>query len=420
MFRKVLFLLTFLFSMNVIAQYNSERVFAFLEDTYNRHDKYLYDVLVVELEHYLKILPKSPNAARVQQMLGNVYNEKRKNDEAIACFLKMFCVYPDVANVAGNTDELRQLIANDKSYADKRDWLMGLLDQGVPNRSVQDSYFSYLGILMELNQSGLREWTIKECRDYILIYPDDARNEQVLRWMADTYVAKKDYREGVVIYSKYSFLYPNKPNEPSVLFKKAQVTYENLHDEAQALTILNGVINDYPNDAVIPDALFLRGVISEKESKNYKDAIADYRQLVDNHADNPKVIDALERTADIDEKNLKDYRATIDVLNEIVEKTKDDSKGIDALEHIGTLYERQLSDYTAAAATYARIADKYPNYEKAPDRLIDAGQLCEGKLDDYQKAISYYQMVVDKFPGNKKAEDARKRIEKAQEKLYKN
>ena len=129
MFRKVLFLLTFLFSVNVIAQYNAERVFAFLEDTYNKHDKYLYDILAVELEHYLKIFPKSPNAARVQQMLGNVYNEKKKTDEAIASFLKMFCVYTDVANVAGNTDELRQLIATDKSYADKKEWLMGLLDK---------------------------------------------------------------------------------------------------------------------------------------------------------------------------------------------------------------------------------------------------------------------------------------------------
>jgi TolA-binding protein len=419
MLRKCLFLLIFLFSASVFAQYDVEKVFAFLEDTYNKHDKDLSDVLITDLEQYLDMFPKNPHAPRVQQMLGSVWSEKRKDDEAIASYIKMLCLYPEMSNVAGSSDELRQLIAKNKSYAEKNDWLFGVLDKITSNRSLADAYYQYLGILTDLNQNGLRDWTLDACRNYIEHFPDDSRDEQVLRWMGEVYLSKKDYREAELMYTKYSFLYPNHPQLPGILVKQGEINYEHLRQKEKAQLILQKMITDYPNSDAIPDALFLRGQIFT-DLTNFKEAIADYRRLVDNYPEHPKVIESLERIAEIDEKEFKDYRATINVMNEIVEKTKDESKGVDALEHIAKLYERELNDYASAAATYARIADKYPNYEKAPDRLIDAGEICEDKLDDYQKAISYYQMVLDKFPADKKAEDARKKVEKAQEKLNEN
>ena len=416
MFRKYLFLLIFLFSASVFAQYDSEKVFAFLEDTYNKHDKNLSKVLISDLEQYLAMFPKSPHAPRVQQMLGSVFSENRKEDEAIASYIKMLCLYPEMSNVAGSSDELRQLIAKNKSYAEKNDWLFGILDGIASDRSLADASYQYLSILIDLDENGLRDWTLDACRDYIEHFPGDSRDERVLRWMGEAYISKKDYREAELMYTKYSFLYPNNANLPTILVKQSQINYENLRQKEKSQLILQKMITDYPSSDAIPDALFLRGQIFT-DLTNHKEAIADYRRLVDNYPDHPKVVEALERIADINEKDFKDYRATIDVLNEIVEKTKDEPKGINALEHIANLHERQLNDYAAAAATYASIADKYPNYEKAPDRLLDAGEICERKLDDYQNAISYYQLVLDKFPTHKKAEDARKKIEKAREKL---
>lgn len=408
------------FSFSLYAQYEEQKTFAYLEATFNKHDKYLQDVLVAELTHYMKMFPNSENASRSQQMLAKVYEEKRKKDEAIASYLKMFCLYPDVANVSGNTDDLRQLVANDRSYNEEKEWLFGILDQNVSARPLADSHYHYLSILVELDQSGLRDWLLDECRNFHLQFPNDSRNEQVVQWMGDTYLAKRDYREAVVMYSKFEYLFPDNPLTPTVRYKRANVVYENLRDEGKALEILNGLIADHANDPIMPDALYLRGVISSKELKKYQDAISDLRKLTDTYPDNPKVINALERMRDIYENDLKDYPSTIEVLDELVSKTKDEGKGIEALEDIASIYERRLDKYAAAAETYARIADLYPNYEKAPDRLIDAGELCERKLNDYPKAISYYQMVLDKFPGHDKAEDARKKIADAQEELNKN
>jgi len=407
-------------SLSLFAQYDEQKTFTYLEATFNLHDKQLQDVLVTELTHYLKMFPNSENASRAQQMLANVYEEKRKKDEAIASYLKMFCLYPDVANVSGNTDALRQLIANDRSYSDKKDWLLGILDQNVSAQSLVDSYYHYLSILMELDQSGLRDWILDECRNFHLQFPKDPRNEQVVQWMGDTYLAKRDYREAVLIYSKFEYLFPGNPLTPTIRYKQANVAYENLRDHGKALEILNGLITDYATDPVIPDALYLRGVINAKELRKYQDAITDFRRLVDMYPDNPKAGDALEQMRDIYEKDLKDYPGAVKALDEIVEKTKDESKGVEALEVIAGLYERRLDNYAAAAETYARIAERYPNYEKAPERLIDAGEICEKKLNDYQKAITYYQMVVDKFPNHEKAEDARKKIDDAQKELNKN
>ena len=416
--RNFVVLLIFAFSVQSYAQYDQQKVFQFLEDTYNQHDKYLADVLISDLTQYLVMFPKSPNAPRVQQILASVYSEKRKDDEAIASYIKMFCLYPEISNVAGSSDDLRQLVAKDKSYSDKKDWLFGLLDKSVPNRSLVDAYYQYLSILVDLEQKGLQEWTLDACRDFIEHFPDEARNEQVLRWMGDVYLLKKDYREAELMYNKYSFLYPGNTNLPAILVKQSRIDYENLHQDEKAQSILQGLITDHPNSEAIPDALFLRAQIFT-DLKNYKEAVANYRRLVDSYPDHAKVIDALLAIVDIDQDKLKDYPATIAVLNEIVEKTKDNQKGIDALEEMAKLYEREEKNYPATAETYARIAELYPTYERASDRLIDAGEICERKMDDYQKAISYYQMVLDKFPTNEKAEDARGKIEKAQEKLNK-
>lgn len=419
-YRSVCVLLLCSFAVPALAQYDEQKAFSYLESTYNAHDKYLLDVLITELTHYLKVFPNSPNAPRAQQMLAQVYSEKRKKDETIASYLKMVCLYPDIANIAGNTDELRQLVSNERSYQDKKDYLLSVIDQNAPKRPLGDSYYHYLSILAELDQSGLRDWTLDECRTFHLQFADDARNEQVVRWMADTYLAKRDYREALAMLSKFEFLYPDNPLIPSVQYRKASIAYENLRDHDKAMEILNGVIANHAGDPVIAEALYLRGDLFSGKLKHYQDAIADYRRLVDNYPDNPRVIESLERMADIHKKDLRDYPATITVLNEIVEKTNDENKAIVALEEIASLYEKQLNNYEATLETYTRIADLYPTYDKAPDRLIDAGQICERQLNDYQKAIDYYQMVLDKFPAHKKAEDARKKMESAQKKLGEN
>lgn len=420
LYRFVFVLLLCCFALPIFAQYDEQKTFNYLETTFNAHDKYLLDVLITELTHYLKVFPNSPNAPRAQQMLAQVYSEKRKKDETIASYLKMVCLYPDIANIAGNTDELRQLVSNERSYQDKKDWLLSIIDQNIPKRPISDSYYQYLGILVELDQSGLRDWALEECRNFYLQFPDDPRNEQVVRWMADTYLAKRDYREAVSMHSKFESLFPGNPLTPTILHQKAAVHYDNLRDHEKALEILNRLVADHSGDVVIPDALYMRGEIFSSKLKNYQDAIADYRRLVDNYPDHPNVIETLERMADIHKKDLKDYPAAITVLNEIVEKTDDETKGVGVLEEIAALYEKQLNDYEATIQTYTRIAELYPSYDKAPDRLIDAGQICERQLNDYQKAISYYQMVLDKFPAHQKADDARKKMENAQKKLGQN
>jgi TolA-binding protein len=237
--------------------------------------------------------------------------------------------------------------------------------------------------------------------------------------MSDVYMAKRDYREAELIYVKYGHLYKDKPDYPTILYKQSVVNYENLHQKEKAQMILQEMIRAYPNAEIMPDALYLRAQIFT-ELRDYQEAIADYRNVVDNYPEHAKVIPALHNIVEINDDELKDYPATIKVLDEIVGKTKDEQEGIEALEEIAKLYEREVKNYSATAETYARIAELYPTYEDAPDRLIDAGEICEKKLDDYQKAISYYQLVLDKFPSHKKAEDARKKIEEAQEELNKN
>jgi len=406
----LLIFILFIKTTNLIAQYEQEKAFTFLKEMFDRHDKKLQDFLITELTHYINTFPDKAHAEDVRYMMGKVYQEKGDKHEALASFLKMIYLYQGSTKRAEWADLVRNIVADEKKYESKKSTILNVLEQQMSERTATDRYFDYLILLMTLDQPKLSNWFLSSCREFIKLYPDDKRNDQVTLWIAEIYSKKKKNSQAEASYLKFNLLYGDSPLLAQAIFKRGVLLYDKLKKSDLAIEELNRVLAEYPESSYAAEALFMLGTIKEKKLKEYQAAMTDYRKLAEQYPDNPKTFDALFQIANLYKGKLKDYPAAVTSFNEIVAKDSVGAYGPKALEEIATIYKRNLKDQAKAAETYNRIADKYSNYEKAADRLYEAGLLYERKVKDTQKAIELYQMIINKYPTHKKARDAKKKL----------
>ncbi|MDZ7333152.1 MAG: tetratricopeptide repeat protein [candidate division KSB1 bacterium] len=401
------------------AQYSANKLFAFLNETYNRHDSKLSDFLIVELTQLVQTFVDSVPAADASYLLAKVWDEKGKRHEALATAYKTRYLFPDTSVHRKCADLIQGIIAKEKAYRDKQEKLVTILKGTFTDVALVDRYYAYLTFLMELDEANLYDWTLNEAKYFVSRFSTDSRLYTVLQWIADLYAKTDRAREAVVSYLKLSYLYPNNPMLPYAHYHRARLLYTEIGDNQGAIEVCNQIVSAYPASEYASASLFMLGEIKEKKMKDYEGAIAAYRQLVDTYPQYVKSINALLSIGEINSKKLKNYSAAIIAYNEFVDKYRSSPRGVEALEAIGDIYNDNLKDYSKAAEYYAKIAELYPTYDKAADMLLKAGALCEEKMNDYSRAIEYYQVVVDKYPESKKAGDAAKKIAKVKEKAGK-
>jgi len=400
-----------------MAQYDAGRVFSFIQDTYNRRDKNLNDFLIGEINDFIDLFPEHEKAAESQYLLAMVYEAKGDKHEALMSFCKTVLLYPAGDQRLPSIDAARKILANEKAYTGKKDGLLAALEAPSAGESAADRYYAYLSRLVELDLSELREWALPEIKRFISRFPEDGRIDTALRWSADLLEKKGSHREAAVAYLKLESTYPQSALLSNSRYSRAVILYKELGEHQKAVEALSQVVADSADSVLVGSSLFLLGEIKQRKLKDYKGAIADYRKLIDSQPGNAKTMEALFAVAEINSDKLSAHTEAIAVYDEIVGKFGQDERSIKALQEAAELYKNKLNDAAKAAASYAKIAELFPYYEKAPDMLLRAGGICEDKLKDYKKAIEYYQVIVEKFPEHRMAGEAKKRIEKAQQKV---
>lgn len=399
------------------AQYEAEKLFAFLQDTYNRHDKNLYDFLIRELDQYAQIFPDEKNAAEAHYLCASIYEAKGEKHEALASFLKAMFRYPNSTRHEACANAARKIISSDKAYAPKKEALLARIDAEFGGATAADRYYDYLRFLVEMDVSNLYAWLLEEANKFISQFPSDTRMDMILRWSAEVLAKKGDHRQAAASYLKLDYAYPESPLLPNARYNRAVILYKELGENERAVEVFTQVVTAYPDSDCAGSSLFMLGEVKQKKLKDFKGAIADYRKLVDTYPKNTKVVDALFAIAEINTDKLAAPSDAIAVYDEIVAKHASDERGIKALEKAGDLYRNKMADFGKAAEYYAKVAELYPTYEKAPDMLLKAGALCEDKLKDYKKAAFYYEIIVDKFPEHRMTAEAKSRLARAQERL---
>jgi TolA-binding protein len=398
------------------AQYDSDKLFAFLQDSYKQNDKKVYDFLIAELNQYLDIFPEVKNTAEAQYLLAKIYEAKGDKHEALASFLKTMYLYPNSARHEECANGARLIISKEKAYAPKKEKLLAIVDGPFEGDTLADRHYDYLGFLVELDDANLYNWTVDEAKRFISRFPNDERVEIVLREIADLYAKKGEHREAAFSYLKIEYAYSESPLLPYTRYSRGVMLYKELGETQKAIEVFTQVVTQYPQSEYAGTSIFMLAEIKQKKTKDHKGAIAEYRKFIDTYPDNAKVIDALFAIAEINADKLAAYAEAIAAYDEIVAKDSTDERGAKALEKAGDLYKNKFGDYAKAAEYYAKVAEVYPSYEKAPDLLLEAGSLSEMKLKDDKKAMEYYETILAKFPASKRAGEAKRRMAKLQEK----
>jgi TolA-binding protein len=399
-----------------LARENPDTFFAYLQDIYNRHDKNLHNFLLAELSQYVAQFPDGEKTPEAQYLMAKVYQEKGEKQKAAAAFLKTIYLYPGTNWQQQAAQDARQLISEEGAFKDKRAKLLALVEGTPLGQSPADRYYEYLHLATALDHTDAYGALLDDARKFLILFPEDARQDSVLQTLAEIYVKKGDDHEAEVSYLRLEYCCAESPLLPYARYSRGVILSKELGDHKMAVQVLSELPAKYPQSEYATAAIFKMGEIKKEKLKDYAGAIADYRKFADTGADSVKAVEALWAIAEINTDNLKDYGGAIAAYNEIVEKHQSDKRAVAAFEKVGDVFKDKLADYNKAAEQYARIVEIFPYYDKAPELILKAGVLCEDKLKDYKRATDYYNIILEKFPKHKSADDARKRIEKAKAK----
>ena len=395
-----------------------DRVFDWLKNVYDQHEKKNYALLIEELESFHQTFPFSKYAPRVQAMLAEVYSEKRERPEAIASYLKLLFLYPDFEDLQVAKDRVRALVAKEKSFKKNADAVLALMN-GSDGQSDADRRFALVEALYALNIRSLNDWLLRETRSWLTRFPDDDRGDKMLAMQAGMYLRAGREHTAAALLFKFESVFPLSPRLADVRFRRGKLLYKKLGKPEDAAEVFKMIVSEQPRSPVAPRALFLLAEVEERKLKQPDAAMVTYRNVVKQYPDSPFAVDALLQIAKIQTDNKKDYAGAIATYLEVAESYSDDERTIPALEKAAYLYERRFKDYVNAALQYVRIAEAFPTYKKAPDMLVKAGRLYENKADDLESALGCYDLVLKNYPEHKKAREAAGRIEKIQKKREK-
>jgi len=404
-------------SGNVFAA-NADENFEFLRTVFNKHENHMGDYLVQEIDAFMKIYPENKHATEASHLLAQVYLEMNDEDLSFAQLMKTLYLYPNSSNHVAVVGDVHKIIAEERRYRDKEDFIATIADGEFKDNSRGENYYAYLKFLHDLDEDNLYDWTLGEMYDFIGKYPSDAHAEEVQRWIADTWYAQGDENAAVNGYLKYEELYPDSKDLPYVMINRAKIMNRDLKQPGDAIALLTRVVEEFPGTDYAATALYDRGTIKADRNDNYEGAIEDYRALVKMKPQHVKAVDALMEIARIQERKMKAYRSAIKVYDEIIENYPVDIRGVEALQESAEL-AMKLDDYLDAANRYAKIATQYPDYEDAPKMAFKAADIAKGKLKDLHKAIDFLQLIVTDFPDSEASRKAQKEIDDLKKKLNK-
>ncbi len=410
-----LILATTILMPTIAAAGSAGAYYDYLDEIYNRFDRSLQAYLIAELEQFLAVYPDCDKSGAALYLLGRSHDDKKQRHQALAAYAKLIFLHPGDEKRDPALESLRQILAREKSYSDRREIIEKMIDEIPTDGSRADRRYAYLEFLSKLDAGKLHERVLAEHvlfrRDFSL----DPRLPHLDPWEAVSWANTGKSMESTLAFRKFELLHPGNPSLPYARFTRAELMTEDLGQHQEAATILRALISELPGNKYAAQALFLLGGIQERRFKDYAAAIRDYRRVVVDYHDSSLAPDALLQIAEIQEKRLKAFPEAVAVLHEFVELFPRDIRGADILKQAGDLQAGRLKNYEAAAASYARAAEVDPDSEQAVEMLLKAGKLHEEKTGRLDAAETLYRQALNQYPGSRKQGELERRLGKVRE-----
>ncbi len=397
----------------VQAQLTEQNYYNYLHESYSRQDDNVYDYLIEEFQIFLLTFPDSPNSDEVLFMLASLYDASNDNEEAFCIFIKLKFLYPNSTRVNDAVTAVNDIVHNkaERTFEDYKTKIDEKVTNTPQSPDKLTALYEYLRFLYELNIDDVNQFLRTEIKNYLHTYSENAKNsDQLFLWIADLYEKDSDWDEAIYSYTKLSYLYPNSPLMPDVIFKRSYVLYKEKRAYQQARDSFIRVITDYPESESAAEAQFYLAELYQEELENPQEAITNYQVLVEAYPKNWHAVEALKRVAEIYYSQEK-YQDAINSYYQIYELYPENPYTPDALIEISDLYKGKLKNFEKTIEILKLFAAQYPEHADAAERLFEAGEIYEDDLERKQAAIDTYHEVKNKFPTSKYAERAQDHID---------
>ncbi len=365
---------------------------------------------VMELERYVANYLGLEKSDEIQYIIGQLYEDEGRHDEAAAIYAKLIAVWPAgtfVSKAKGKIRDMEKAKKIDKEFSQR---LLSISCVDEKGEKKEERWLNYLKQLFAIVHVSLYPYLDHELDGFIAYYPYSPITFEVYQIKAQNLLRIKNQEYlAIAVYVKAIHLYPKQAQLAQVYFEIGKI-FDLVKDYQNAVSFYQESVSRFPNDKNAPVYLLEIAKTWADKLKNDDKAIKSYESVVAAYPKSEQTPIALFELGKIF-KGLKRYEQVIEAYDRIVKEYHPCPMAPSALITIGHCYEL-MSDYEQAVTNYQRLYQEYPKNSSVPEVLYHAGSLCEENLSNTDKAIEIYQLILKNFSDNPYAKKADSRIKK--------
>ncbi|MFH1859593.1 MAG: tetratricopeptide repeat protein [bacterium] len=362
---------------------------------------------IMELERYTANYLGLEKSDEIQYLVGQLYEDEKKYDEAAIVYAKLICVWPEgtfVSKAKGKIRDMEKAKKIDKEFSQK------LLAISCGGEKKEERWLNYIKQLFTIIDAPLYPYLDHEIDKFLEGYSCNPIAFEAYQIKAQNLLKVKNQEYlAIAVYLKTIYLYPNQPQLARVYFEIGKI-FDTVKDYQGAVSFYQEGVSRFPGDANAPTHLLEIARILANKLKDDNKAIKSYESVVATYPKSEQAPVALFELGRIFE-GLKRYEQVIEAYDKIVKEYPQSPMSPSALITTGNCYEK-ISDYEQAVTIYQRLYQEYPKDSCVPEMLYRAGQLCEENLSNNDKALAMYQLILKNFSENSYAKKADSRIKK--------
>jgi TolA-binding protein len=403
----------------VTASDNQTDYAAFIASLENLPAKNFTNILIAELNEYLRRFPDAANLDDMHFKMASIFSDNKQPVESFFAHLQFIYFYPNSKHLAVAQDRLRTLMIQDNKFKAVKEKVDEALNPKILEDTKEGRRYTFLRDAHDNNLEVIAKLLINSCDEFLRDYPQSPKSEEVRFWKADLLAKEQQHEHALAEYLKVTHLHKQSSLATASKLKMAELFTEKLKLHQNAILTLEEFLLEFPDDPQAPYAQMRMAKILEQEKKTYLEAINAYTAVAKRYPNSLEAVPALFESARLYEDKFKEYDQAIRVYSEIVRDFPKDLKAPYALAEAARIYEKRLNDYYNAASVYYKVYGLYPESQIAATALYAAAEIQEKRLKDLQQAIEYYRLVVDKYPNDALSSKASARIEKLSKELNK-
>lgn len=377
------------------------------------------NLLLSELDEYMRRFPTAPNLAEMQLKKASIYTDNNDQLNSFISHLIILYLFPKSEQAIVAKDRLRTMINNENRFKDLRSKTEEILQPRATGENSEEAYYLFLTDMVKLNFVRINPLVIESTGKFLTQYPGSEYSHEILFWRAELLEKEERYEAAVAEYTKLTYMHQGSIHLTSSKLRMATIYGEELKMHQKAILALEEFMLEHPDDPQAPQAQLRIGEINEKRKKQYLEAINAYVAVAQKYPRSVEAVPALFEAARLYETRFKEYDQAIRVYSEVVRDYPKDLKSPHALAETARIYEKRLKDPLNAANAYFKVYGSYPESSIAAESLYASAEIYEKKLSNLEKAGMYYEMLVEKYPSHKLAEKSKKRSADIQKKLAK-